>query len=102
MTVQEAIKQVALLDPYQTRDFRHGTHITTPSGQVTIGYEYQRGIIPCPICGKWTGMGMITVRHVDGRSVAFNPALYHYVDAGHVISDSDFDGDLLIAIMGDA
>ena len=102
MTVQEAIQQVALLDPYQTGDFRFGTHITSPSGKVTIDYRIERGILPCPVCGQWTGMGMITVRHVDGRSVSFSPALYHYVDAGHVISDSDFDGDLLIAIMGDA
>jgi len=102
MTVQDAITQVSQLDPYHTRDFRFGTHITSPSGKVTIDYRIARGIMPCPVCGQWTGMGTITVRHVDGRSVAFSPALYHYVDAGHVISDSDIDGELLIAIMGDA
>ena len=100
MTVQEAIKRVAQLDPYTTRDFSHGTHRVSPSGQVMIDYRIERGILPCPVCGQWTGMGMITVRHIDGRSVVFSPALYHYVDAGHPLSD--IDGDLLIAIMRDA
>jgi len=100
MTVQEAIKQVAQLDPYRTGDFGQGTHIISPSGKVAIDYVIQRGLMPCPVCGQLTGMGMITVRHIDGRSVPFDPALYHYVDVGHVISD--IDGDLLIAIMRDA
>jgi len=100
MTVQEAIGLVAQLDPYLTRTIHLGNRITTPSGKVAIHYDIQRGLKPCPDCGQATGMGLITVRHCDGRSVGLDPALYHYVDAGHVISG--IDGNLLIAIMGDA
>jgi hypothetical protein len=100
MTVQDAIKQVAQLDPYRTHNIHLGTHVMSPSGKVTIDYEIQRGVKPCPVCGQNTGMGRIVVQHSDGRSVAFDPALYHYVDAGHVISG--VDGDTLVAIMCDA
>ena len=62
----------------------------------------QRGIKPCPICGAMTGMGSIVVVHQDGRAVSFDPALYHYADAGHPITADDVDVETLVAIVSEA
>ena len=71
------------------------------SGKVTLDARYlERGIIPCPICGAMMGMGMLTLRHEDGRAVRFQPGLFHYVQAGHPIEGVDVA--LLVAIMADA
>jgi len=48
------------------------------------------------------GMGSITVCHDDGRTVRFNPRLFHYAEAGHPITNRDVNCKLLVAIMSDA
>jgi len=102
MNLQEAISKVAQLDPYRPDRIHLGQQITSPSGRVTIDYMIQRGLKPCPICGESTSMGLISVKHRDGRTVAFDPALFHYVKVGHPIKVSDIAGDMLIAIMSDS
>jgi hypothetical protein len=100
MTIEEAIQCVAEYDPYRKRDFKNGTHITTPSGRVTIDYKVYRGFLRCPICQQFMGMGTITVRHADGRMVELPLELYHYAEAEHEITS--IDCDLLVAIMAEA
>jgi hypothetical protein len=46
-------------------------------------------------------MGQITVRHKDGRTVSFNPRLFHYARANHPITKEDVDGETLIAILSE-
>jgi hypothetical protein len=71
------------------------------SGKITLdASQVERGVIPCPHCGQRMGMGMLTLRHADGRAVRFRPGLFHYVEAGHPIEGVDVDA--LIAIMADA
>jgi hypothetical protein len=73
------------------------------SGQVTVDRgQLQRGVVHCPFCGGWAGMGLITVRHDDGRSVSFNPRLFHYAQAGHPITGDDVDAPTFVAMMADA
>lgn len=70
-------------------------------GKITLDARYlERGIIPCPYCGKMMGMGMLTLCHEDGRAVRFQPGLFHYVEAGHSIEGVNVA--LLVAIMADA
>lgn len=103
-SLEETIIQIMDWDPYLAR--RHAqrfvNRIACPSGVVVIDYVICRGIEPCPICGQMTGMGVVRVQHHDGRSAAFHPRLYHYVDAQHPITEKDVDGQLLLAIMADA
>jgi len=71
------------------------------SGKVTLDARcLERGIISCPYCGAMMGMGMLTLRHEDGRAVRFQPGLFHYVQAGHPIEGVNVA--LLVAIMEDA
>ncbi len=102
-TVQQAIQKISAL---------HGAWSAIPwrerpkeirSGMVCIDVGgIERGLQPCPHCGATTGMGLIVVRHDDGRGIGFDPALYHYAQVGHPITQADVDGDALLSIMADA
>jgi hypothetical protein len=100
MTIEEAILRVAEFDPYQKRDFKDGTHITTPSGKVTIDTIVYRSFLRCPVCQRYMGNGTITIRHVDGRTVALPLWVYHYTEAEHEITG--IDSAMLVAIMAEA
>ena len=71
-------------------------------GKVTVDRSgIQRGVVPCPYCGEYVGMGVISVRHDDGRIVHFNPRVYHYADVNHPITPADLDVETLVAIMAE-
>lgn len=90
MIIEEAIHKVK-------RMWGKGT-----SGRVMVdGSGIYRCIKPCRLCEGTTLWGTITVRHEDGRTVSFNPRLFHYVEAGHPVTNKDINGDLLIAIIAD-
>ena len=61
----------------------------------------QRGVVPCPYCGEAVGMGVISVRHADGRAVSFNPRVFHYADVNHPITPADLDMETLVAMMAE-
>jgi len=102
MKVEEAIRRVEALcrsGRVVEERGRHGRR----SGKVFVDTSgIQRGVLPCPHCGALAGMGTVRVRHDDGRSVSFNPRLFHYATAGHPITARDVDGKKLIAILEDA
>jgi hypothetical protein len=103
-TVQQAILKIsALHQAWNATPWRERPSGDIRSGQVSIDVGgIQRGIKPCPHCGAMTNMGLIIVRHDDGRGLGFDPALYHYAQAGHPITQDDVDGDVLLSIMADA
>ncbi len=102
-TIEEAIIKIRDIDPHQGHHTAHFTNwVASPSGKVVIRYLITRGVLPCPICGKWTGMGTISIQHRDGRIVRLNPGLYHYVDARHPISKNEVEAEQLIAIIDEA
>lgn len=103
-TVQQAILKIsALHQAWNALPWRERSGWELRSGQVSVDVGgIQRGIKPCPHCGAMTSMGLIIVRHDDGRVLGFDPALYHYAQAGHPITRDDVDGDALLSIMADA
>jgi len=102
MTTGEALQKVDDLRRFGTH-VREGGHIGYRSREVFIDCGgIQRGVDSCLHCGEVVGMGVITVRHDDGRSVSFDPRLFHYAEAGHPITSDDIDGDTLVAIVADA
>ena len=102
MTPEAAIRKVSGLcrsGKVVTEGNRQGRR----SGKVFIETgTIQRGVLPCPHCGAPAGMGTVTVRHDDGRSVSFSPRVFHYVEAGHKITGRDVNGAKLADIMADA
>ena len=102
MTIEDAILRIAELRaqlPSVKEEGRYGHRF----GKVFINDgTVQRGLAPCPHCGRAVGMGLITVMHADGRMVGFKPRLHHYVQEGHPITNEDIDGETLIAILADA
>ena len=103
-TVRQAIQKIsALHQAWNAIPWRERPPGEIRSGQVSVDVGgIQRGVKSCPHCGATTGMGLIVVRHDDGRGVGFDPALYHYAQAGHSITQADVDGDVLLSIMADA
>ena len=104
MTIEEALlKAAGLVDErflQENAPGHYGSYYR--SGPTTVdASRLQRGIISCPHCGAVTGMGTISVRHDDGRTVDFHPQLFHYAQAGHPITAEDVDRDALVAIMSD-
>ena len=98
MEIPEAIIMV-----YDLTERRSMTEpVVSPSGMVTMITNYCRGILPCPFCDSWTGMGDVSVHHKDGRSVGFGIPLFHFAEAGHPITTEDIDGEMLVSIMQDA
>jgi hypothetical protein len=96
---QARLKEAGLLPDQQDTGAKYSCH----TGAVTLYFGgIERGLQPCPHCGGMAGMGFIGVSHDDGRSLSFDPILYHYAQAGHPIADEDVDGGLLLAIMADA
>ncbi len=80
MTIKEALQKLREFEEAGERVDR----LVVRYGNIFIDLRMvQRGVRPCPYCGGMMGMGVIEVRHQDGRSVQFSPELYHYVDAGH-------------------
>ena len=101
MTVEDAIRRIAELRSQlpSVKEEGYGHRF----GKVFIdGSMIQRGLEPCPHCGGAVVMGLITVKHDDGRAVGFEPRLGHYVQVGHPITSDDVDGETLIAILADA
>jgi hypothetical protein len=102
MKVEDAIRRVDALCrsgrvvEERGRQGRRSGRVFVETGSI------QRGLMPCPHCGAPAGMGTVRVRHDDGRSVSFNPRLFHYAAAGHPISARDVDGKKLAAIVADA
>ena len=71
-------------------------------GKLTIDHgRIQMGLQGCPFCDAVTGMGLISVTHDDGRSVSFDPALFHFARAGHPITEEDLDVDLFLSMIAD-
>jgi hypothetical protein len=71
-------------------------------GKITVDRTgVQRGVVPCPYCGKAVGMGVISVRHADGRAVSFDPRVFHYADVNHPITPADLDMETLVAMMAE-
>ena len=102
MTIEDAIRRVAELRA-QLPSIKEEGGYGHRFGKVFINDGMvQRGLEPCPHCGGAIGMGLIVVRHDDGRMVGFNPRLGHYVQEGHPITCEDVDGETLIAILADA
>jgi hypothetical protein len=102
MKVEDAIRRINSLCR-SGRAVTEGRRIGHRTGKVFIETgAVQRGVVSCPQCGALVGMGTVTVRHDDGRSVSFNPRLFHYVAAGHKLSARDVNAAKLTAIMGDA
>ena len=102
VTSEDAIRRISGLCR-SGRGVTEDGHTGRRSGKVFIETgTIQRGVLPCPHCGALAGMGSVKVRHDDGRSVTFNPRLFHYVEAGHKITARDVDGKKLAAIMADA
>jgi hypothetical protein len=96
---QERLKEAGLLPDQQDTRAKYSCH----TGKVTLYFGgIERGFQPCPHCGATAGMGFIGVSHEDGRSLSFDPILYHYAQAGHPITADDVDAGLLLAIMADA
>ncbi|MDW8070451.1 MAG: hypothetical protein RMK79_03150 [Anaerolineae bacterium] len=102
MTLEDAIREIAAA-------CRSGRSVSEAGktgyriGKVFVDTGgLQRGVTPCPLCGALMGMGSITVRHDDGRTVHFSLRLFHYAEAGHPITSRDVNGKLLIAIMSEA
>ena len=102
MAVEDAIRRIAELRtqlPSVKEEGKYGHRF----GKVFINDGMvERGLEPCPHCGRAVGMGLIAVQHDDGRMVIFNPRLGHYVQSGHPITGDDVDGETLIAILADA
>lgn len=99
MTIQEAIRRI---EEIRTPAPGEGPCVYG-SGRVTVDRgEVQRGVLPCPVCGRLAGMGVITVRHADGRWVRYDPRLVHYAEAGHAITAEEVDAEMLLAIVADA
>ncbi|GEM_PF-2886178 len=102
MTPEDAIRKIAALCRSRSA-ISEGGRSGYRSGRVFIDTSgLQRGVVPCPRCGALMGMGSITVCHDDGRTVRFNPRLFHYAEAGHPITNRDVNCKLLVAIMSDA
>ena len=101
MTVEDAIRRVAELHA-QLPSVKEEGQLGHRFGQVFIRYLLQRGVEHCPHCTGFVNMGMIVVKHDDGRMVGFEPRLGHYVQVGHPITSEDIDGETLIAILADA
>ncbi len=100
MELKEAILKVEQImyqeiDPIDFYRCRSGLVVVDRSG-------IQRGQVPCPFCGELAGMGVIEVRHDDGRAVYLDPLLFHLAEVGHPITDQDVAGQLLVDIMQDA
>jgi hypothetical protein len=96
---QERLREAGLLLDQQDTRAKYSCH----TGKVTLYFGgIERGFQPCPHCGATAGMGFIGVSHDDGRSLSFDPILYHYAQAGHPITADDVDAGLLLAIMADA
>jgi hypothetical protein len=96
---QERLKEAGLLPDQQDTRAKYSCR----TGKVTLYFGgIERGFQPCPHCGATAGMGFIGVSHDDGRSLSFDPILYHYAQAGHPITADDVDAGLLLAIMADA
>jgi hypothetical protein len=71
-------------------------------GKVTVDRTgVLRGVVPCPHCGEFVGMGVILIRHTDGRTVSFNPRVFHYADVSHPITPADLDVETLVAMMAE-
>jgi hypothetical protein len=101
MTVEDAIRRVAELRA-QLPSVEEEGGSGYRSGRVFITYMLGRGLEHCPHCGGLVNMGVIVVRHDDGRGVGFEPRLGHYIEVGHPITSDDIDGETLIAILTDA
>lgn len=102
MTLEDAVRKIAALCR-SGHQINEGGRTGYRTGRVFIDMSgLQRGVTSCPRCGALMGMGRITVRHDDGRSVSFNPRVLHYVEAGHSITSRDVNAKLLVAIMSDA
>ena len=101
MAIDDAIRKVAELRrqlPFVKEEGKYGHRF----GRVFINDGMvERGLAPCPHCGRAVGMGLILVMHDDGRMAGFNPRLEHYVQEGHSITSEDVDGETLIAILAD-
>jgi hypothetical protein len=96
---QERLREAGLLPDQQDMRAKYSCR----TGAVTLYFGgIERGFQPCPHCGATAGMGFIGVSHDDGRSLSFDPLLYHYAQAGHAITAEDVDAGLLLAIMADA
>ena len=85
---QKRLKEAGLLSDQQGTRANYSCH----TGKVTLYFGgIERGLQPCPHCGAAAGMGFIGVSHEDGRSLSFDPILYHYAQAGHPITADDVD-----------
>jgi len=99
MTLSEAFDKI---EKYSQEGERAGTCLFRYRRLLIDRGGIQRGVESCPICGNYHGMGWITVTHDDGRHITIQLPLYHYAKAGHPISDTDIDAELLFAIIADA
>jgi hypothetical protein len=96
---QERLKEAGLLTDSENLSGSFKYH----TGGVTLYFGgIARSLLPCPHCGLMTNTGYVGVAHEDGRSLRFDPALYHYAQAGHPITVEDVDAEMLLAIMADA
>lgn len=102
MTPEEAVRKIAAACRFG-HTVHEGGRTGYRLGKVFVDTSgVQRGVLPCPLCGALMGMGSITLRHDDGRTVHFSPRLFHYVEAGHPVTSRDVNGKLLVAIMEEA
>ena len=96
---KKRLKEAGLLSDQQGTRAKYSCH----TGKVILYFGgIERGLQPCPHCGAAAGMGFIGVSHEDGRSLSFDPILYHNAQAGHPITADDVDAEMLLAIMADA
>jgi ribosomal protein S27AE len=86
LTIAEALSQIGKIGASGQRE---GDPFLRRAGRITVYTgAMEMGLKPCPFCQASTNMGSIIVRHDDGRRVQFDPALYHYAEAGHPISET--------------
>jgi len=99
MTLSEAFDTI---EQYSQEGERAGTCLFRYGRLLIDRGGIQRGLDCCPVCGQYHGMGWIFVTHDDGRRIGIHLPLYHYAKAGHPISETDIDAELLFAIIADA
>ena len=98
LTIEDAMEQIQHIQQNGEqigRFVRRTGRIMVHVGGLKEGTQY------CIHCGEPLGKGRITVMHEDQRMVTFDPAMFHYVEAGHPFTMQQLDSQRLLAILGD-